>query len=142
MCTNDLVQRKINSLIKLMLTKGIQPSELADNVFLNDYKSIVFNKQNGCVIGELIFEELYGQVQTDVKLRYLYDSKKTVFRIEEELFGVITVLWDRTQKETDLINEIVHLLTESVPSNKVSEFISNLPKELSDKIQLLYGNIA
>ncbi|MCM3768374.1 hypothetical protein [Neobacillus niacini] len=129
-----LIEDKLNNLIKLLLTSGVQPSELADNVFLSDYKFIKFFKQNHSIIGELTFEEIIGNKSTDIILRYFYDSSKKVVQIEEEIYGEITLLWSRESKEAELINEIVNLLKE-LDLNKVSEFISSLPTELSNKIK-------
>lgn len=129
-----LIENKLNSLVKLMLTLGVQPSELADNVFLSDYKSIMFFKQNQLVIGELTFEEIIGSTSTDVIIRYYYDSSKKVVMIEEEICGEKALLWNRETKELELINEVVSLLKD-LDSSKVSGFISSLPIELSNKIE-------
>lgn len=138
----NLIKTKLDNLIKLLLIKGTQPSELADNIFLNDYKSITFSKENGCVVGELIFEEEINGVQTDVRLKYFYNNEKIIFRIVEEIFGKSTILWDREQKESDLVNEIVQLLKKHFTLKNVSQFISSLPKELAIKIEKEYERTA
>ncbi|MEH7532582.1 hypothetical protein COJ21_26550 [Priestia megaterium] len=137
MKTVKLIEDKLDNLVKLMLTAGVQPSELADNVFVSEYKSISFAKRDNSIIGELIFEEVIGEISIDVLLRYYYDTSKRVVLIEEEINNKVKVLWDRDTKEIELINEIVNLLKE-LDTKKVSEFISSLPSELSDKVQHQY----
>ena len=137
MKTVRLIEDKLDTLVKLMLTAGVQPSELADNVFLSDYKSISFSKKDNSVVGELVFEEMIGEISIDVLLRYYYDTSKRVVLIEEEINNRTKVLWDRDTKEIELINEVVSLLKE-LDTKKVSEFISSLPSELSDKVQHQY----
>ncbi|MBZ9534534.1 hypothetical protein HUN92_03835 [Bacillus firmus] len=141
MSKENLIKAKLDNLIKLLLIKGIQPSELADNIFLSDYKSITFGKQNGYVVGELIFEEEISGIQTDVKLKYFY-NEKTIYRIEEEIFEKTTILWDREQKESDLVIEIVQLLKQHFTLRNVSQFISSLPKELAIKVEKEYERTA
>lgn len=141
MKTVKLIEDKLDNLVKLMLTAGVQPSELADNVFVNEYKSISFAKRDNSIIGELIFEEVIGEISIDVLLRYYYDTSKRVVLIEEEINNKVKVLWDRDTKEVELINEVVNLLKE-LDAKYVSKFISSLPVELSNKVKNQYEKIA
>ncbi|KLV23580.1 hypothetical protein [Bacillus altitudinis] len=137
-----LIEDKLDDLVKLMLIKGVQPSELADNVFLCDYKSIRFYKKNDLIIGELIFEEINEKGSSvEVLLRYYYNKSNRVILIEEELNNQIKVLWDREFKEIDLLNQIVFLLRE-LDVKYVYKFISSLPLELSDKVKKEYEKTA
>jgi len=134
------IEEKLNTLVKLMLTSGVQPSELADNIFLKDYKTIKFFKRNQMTVGELTFSEMIGNSLHDVLLRYYYDSSQRVILIEEELFGESTIVWNRETKEIEIINEIVHLL-KIYESDKITNFLSSLPLELSYKVKNQYGNV-
>lgn len=136
-----LIERKINNLIKLFLTIGVQPSELADNIFLNNYKRISFEKQEGYVVGELVFEEELGSTKTDTILRYYFVGNKVTL-IEEETFNGANIIWDREYKESELINDIVGLMKRNFNSKKVANFIKTLPDELSIKIKSVYNKIA
>jgi hypothetical protein len=128
------IDEKLNTLVKLMLTSGVQPSELADNVFLKDYTSIKFFKQNNKTVGELTFFEEYDNSSFEVTLRYFYDSLQRVILIEEEYLGEKSIIWDRDTKELEIINEVVHLL-KMHDRNKINNFLSTLPKELCEKIE-------
>jgi hypothetical protein len=128
------IDEKLNTLVKLMLTSGVQPSELADNVFLKDYTSIKFFKQKNKTVGELTFFEVYDNSSVEVILRYFYDSLQRVILIEEEYLGEKSIIWDRDTKELEIINEVVHLL-KMHDKNNINSFLSNLPKELCEKIE-------
>jgi hypothetical protein len=128
------IDEKLNTLVKLMLTSGVQPSELADNVFLKDYTSIKFFKQNNKTVGELTFFEVYDNSSVEVILRYFYDSLQRVILIEEEYLGEKSIIWDRDTKELEIINEVVHLL-KMHDKNNINSFLSTLPKELCEKIE-------
>ena|SRR5690625_4616422 len=134
------IKESLSTLVKLMLTPGIKPSELADNVFLKDYKSISFFKKNEMTVGELTFIEIIGNNSYDVLLRYYYDTSKRVILIEEELNGKNTIVWDREASEIEIINEIVYLLKTYEPRN-ITNFLSSLPTELSNKVLNQYKRV-
>lgn len=134
------IKESLSTLVKLMLTPGIKPSELADNVFLKDYKSISFFKKNEMTVGELTFIEMIGNNSYDVLLRYYYDTSKRVILIEEELNGKNTIVWDREASEIEIINEIVYLLKTYEP-RKITNFLSSLPTELSNKVLNQYKRV-
>lgn len=135
------IDKKLNKLIKLYMTKGVQPSELADNIFLSNYKRISFTKQNDSVVGELLFEEETGSIKFDVVLRYYFQGN-TVNAIQEESIHGINEIWNREAKETDLINEIVELMQRYYKPGKVIRFIDSLPNDLATKLKNFYEKSA
>lgn len=136
-----LIKRKINNLIKLFMTIGVQPSELADNIFLKSYKRISFVKQEGYIVGELVFEEELGSITTDTVIRYYFVGNKVTL-IEEETFSGKNIIWDRDYKESELINDIVGLMRRNFSPGELVSFIKTLPDELSNKIKSAYNKIA
>ena len=128
---NNVISKKIDELINLLLTKGVQPSDIASNIFLNDYSSICYRKIDGMVVGELLIQE------TDIsssKLRYYYNLTQEVIKIEEEFMGVTSVIWDRNFAESKIVNELVSLLKDVCDERQISRFISTLPKSLQSKV--------
>lgn len=121
-----------------LFLKIVQPSELVNNIYLNDYKSIKYYKVDSNILGELIFEESTGKYTVEVALKYVYNAEKMLLRIEEEVHGQVNVLWDRNNTESELINEIISLLKQSYSTNEVNKFITSLPNELAKKLMLNY----
>lgn len=127
----NMISKKIDELINLLLTRGVQPSDIASNIFLNDYSSICYRKIDGMVVGELLIQE------TDIsssKLRYYYNLTQEVIKIEEEFLGVTSVIWDRNFAESKIVNELVSLLKDVYDEKQISKFISTLPKSLQSKV--------
>lgn len=127
---NNILQNKLDSLVKLYLTTGVQPSDLADNIFLENYKQISFLKHNGLLVGEIVYEENYNGSLIDTKLRYFYKDKQ-VITIEEEFLDTKTIIWDRKETTSKLLQEIISILTSSYSAQEIDAFINSLPKDLS-----------
>lgn len=140
MISNGLIKLKIEKLIDLMLTSGIQPSDLADNIFLNEYQSIIYKKDNQSIVGELVFKDNTENKITNVIMRYSYDLEKKVNKIEEEIDGKVTVLWDRNITESELINDIIDTMNANYTIEEVKKFIMTLPEEIKQKINLININ--
>lgn len=134
MISNGLIELEIEKLLDLMLTSGIQPSDLADNIFLNEYKSVSYKKQNQNIIGELVFEDMIESKIVSVIMRYSYDHDKKINKIEEEVDGKAIVLWDRSVAEGELINDIIDTMNTKYSNDEVGKFIMTLPEELKHKI--------
>lgn len=142
MALREVVQKKLDTLISIMLTDGVQPSDLADNIFCEEYKSINFRRCGQQIIGELVFIEQNGQKKINVSLRYFYNVNKKVMRIEEEISGKVKILWDRNAKETELINEVVSILKTHYNKQQLRKFLATLPADLKILITEEYGKIA
>lgn len=134
MAISDVIQYKLDRLISLMLNDGVQPGELTDNIFLNEYKQISYRKCEDSIIGEVVISESIGNEHTDYVLRYIYTLDKRIMRIEEEKLGKIVIQWDRDIIETELINDIVDLLKIHYTEAQMEGFISSLPNDLYNKI--------
>ncbi|HZG15709.1 MAG TPA: hypothetical protein VE710_11890 [Candidatus Bathyarchaeia archaeon] len=138
---SNLITDKINQLINLLLTDGVQPSDLADNIFLNEYENISYTKLNGMVIGELVFTENIEQREITTKLRYYYRADKKVVRIEEESFNNTKVIWDRESYEEKILNELLSLLAQFHSKAQINNFVSTLPEELKLSIKEKVPNL-
>lgn len=131
----DVIKEKLDRLIDIMQTDGVQPCDLANNISLDSYKSISYKKANNQIIGELVFDDYNDNGKTDVTYRYFYNNKLRVLRIEEEFDGHITIKWDREIIETELINDIVNLLETHYTKKQIKLFINTLPNEIKNKIE-------
>lgn len=137
-----VVKKKFDDLIDLLLTKGAQPNDLADNIFLQNYTSIQYRKMGELVIGELGFIELINGKEEEVFLRYFYDQDRRILKIEEQIVDKIATVWSRESRESELINEIVGILKNYYTSEQVQKVINTLPDQLRAKITDKYAEVA
>ncbi len=89
-----VIDYKLQMLIDLMLTDGVSPSDLSNNIFEKDYVSITFYKKSQYVIGKLDFYENENILQ-NIQMIYTYTNDKKLIRIEEIHNEVRHLLWDR-----------------------------------------------
>ena len=128
-----VINFKLDTLIKLMLTNGVSPSELSDNIFNEDYISISFNKTNEFIVGKLNFYDA-GEVLQNIHMIYTYSKDKMLIRIEEIENGTKKILWDRENREEELIEELLYFMSYSYDVKQINEFIFSLPENLKNKI--------
>ena len=86
--------KNIRSLLALRLSKGIQPSEMADAIFESDYEEINIEKAGGHVCMEVSFYD------EDAKhtMRYTYDQDRYILMVEQKVGGKdFCVQWDRSE---------------------------------------------
>ena len=129
-----VIEYKIQMLVDLMLTNGVSPSELSDNIFEKQYVSISFSKVSGCIIGKLNFYEEDNSAQ-NIQMIYTYTADKKLIRIEEEENGKRHLLWDRKKREEELIEELLYFMHYCYNSNQMEKFILSLPKCLRTKVK-------
>ena len=139
---NDVIQSKIDRLISIRLTKGIQPSDIANNILFSDYKSINFSKNEDYIFGQLIFDEVIEGKNQETVLKYTYNHEMILLRIEEQIGNVSKIEWDRNIIEHELINDIINMLIEYYTKNQIEEFIKTLPYDLKNQIEDAWVNVA
>ena len=129
-----VIEYKIQMLIDLMLTDGVSPSELSENIFEKQYISISFSKINDYVIGKLNFYENENVMQ-NIQMIYTYTEDKKLIRIEEEENGKRLLLWDRKKREEELVEELLYFMKNCYDSTQIEKFILTLPECLRTKIE-------
>lgn len=129
-----VIEYKIQMLVELMLTDGVSPSELSENIFEKQYISISFSKINGYVIGKLNFYENENVMQ-NIQMIYTYTEDKKLIRIEEEENGKRLLLWDRKKREEELVEELLYFMKYCYDSTQMEKFILTLPECLRTNIE-------
>lgn len=120
----EVIEYKINTLIDLMLTDGVSPKDLANNIFLDKYKNISFYKKDGFIIGDLSFESDLNEL---VQMKYTYSEDSRILRIEEQINEKNTVLWDRSMRESEITKDLLEFLTMAYEPKQVESIIKTLP---------------
>jgi len=128
-----VIDYKLQMLIDLMLTDGVSPSDLSNNIFEKDYVSITFYKKSQYVIGKLDFYENENILQ-NIQMIYTYTNDKKLIRIEEIHNEVRHLLWDREKREDELIEELLYFMKCSYTYEQIEKFIMSLPQNLRMRI--------
>lgn len=138
----NVVKEKLDRLIDIMQTDGVQPCDLANNISIDCYKSITYRKMNDQIVGELVIEDIIENKKVDTILRYIYSSNLRILRIEEEFQGDMTVKWDRESIETELISDIINILQSQYSTKRLKEFFNTLPEDLKNRIARFQIDVA
>lgn len=135
MDVNGYIKKEIDDLINLMLTDGVQPNDLANNIFDEPYTSIKYEKVNGQIIGNVTFEEEFNYRKVLTTLRYFYNDSKQVIKIEEVTNRRRRVLWNREQKENEKLSKIICLMKEYHSEEEIEMFMNSLPNNLKNRLK-------
>lgn len=134
MSNYKVIKKKIDDLINIILTDGVQPSDLADNIFIDSYTQVIFKKTKDEIIGEIVFEESIELKPTVTIIRYFYTNTKKIIRIEEEIAGIRKIIWDRNYEEVQLANEIINMMKECYLPEQINDFVTTLPENIRIKL--------
>ena len=130
----SVIEYKLHMLINLILTDGVSPADLSNNIFETDYIEISFSKKNEYVIGKLSFYE-NGNILNNIQMFYTYSKDKQLIRIEEMECGIKKLLWDRKKREEELIEEMLYFMSLCYSNEQIRDFIFSLPSNLQAKVE-------
>lgn len=126
---NEKIQILTDKLIATYLAKGVQPSDIADTVFEDNYVDMSLSKKKNLLTMTFTFEELddEGQLILNV-MRYTYNEAKQLDRVEQKVGkSRYKVQWDRYDDLMSILSELLSL----VPSTTAREsLIETLPQDL------------
>lgn len=131
MKSDKIINYKIDLLIDLMLTDGVSPQDLTDNIFSEQYNKIIFYKKDGFIIGEITFLSENGKPITMI---YTYTIDRKVLRISERTKYKEIVLWDRKMREQEIITELLDYMSMIYTEKQIKRVIEKLPDELKYKV--------
>lgn len=128
MNTEKLIDNKIESIINLTITKGVQPEELAENIWNKNYINLNLYKENNFIVCSLKFLD----EGIEVNMKYIYNSDKYLIRIEEIVNGNLSILWDKDIKLQILIDDLNELLFNEYSKEKAEKILNTLPEKLRE----------
>ena len=136
MLINETVKKTLDQLVSLHLMKGLQPSEIADAIFDQEYSDIKIEKTSDKILLIASFvEENDGDV-THHKMRYSYNSQRKLFLIEQKLGkSSYKIQWDREHEISKLLTTLTSQLRTLNSSESVDELMERIPSELATKIK-------
>ena len=124
---------KVNELVELRLDKGINPSELMENIASDDYIEVSARKLFNGVQCNVIFFDNSIFSDAKVKYKYVYIYNKEMFLIEIKLIKnkVESIVWNREAEERRILEQIIDLFNSSKLSDYYrTKFIKSLPVDL------------
>ncbi|WP_320173404.1 hypothetical protein [Maridesulfovibrio sp.] len=118
----------LNKLVAVHITKGVQPSDLADAIFENDYSSIEVKRKAGDIQVIVTFcDSEFGGVIN--KMKYIYDKDKYLQSIDQKIGSSrYKKQWDRSENINKLIRELTPLLERNNSLKDIEDFFQNIPK--------------
>lgn len=93
----DTIKTLVDELTTLHITRGVQPGDLADNIFEDSYVTSSSRKTPTGAQFEMTFQEVDEDDQvSQVTMRYTYDQSRYLLLVEQKVSGKrFVVQWDR-----------------------------------------------
>lgn len=117
----------IDEILAVHLYKGVQPKDLAEAIFEDEYTSLSAIKDSNYIYLDItyIVDGLHKHV-----MRYTYDREQTLLKIEQKIGrGRFTLQWDRYQVLSGLYAKVKQaLINERFSALEIDRLISTLPE--------------
>ena len=132
----------VDELSTLHVTRGVQPSELIDNLFEDDYVESSARKTSQGLVFELTFQEVDDDGSSNkVTMRYTYDLSRHLVLVEQKVAAKrFSIQWDRARAVQERLGKLEALLAEQLPQEKVAAILSTMPQDylaLAPRLQLV-----
>jgi len=138
----ETIKTLVDELTTLHVTRGVQPSELVDNIFEEDYVESSARKTSAGLIFELTFtESVEEESPSKVTMRYTYDHNRHLVLVEQNVAAKrFSVQWDRARAVQERIEKLEVLLSAKLPQAQVARILATMPKDylaLAPRLQLV-----
>ena len=133
---NKSIQNKINTLLELKLSKGVQPSDLSQAIFEKEYFSTHIDKHDNGVILKLSYsDELKNDKKQIITMNYHYSLDGILQEIHESVGNqTMSIQWSRKSRYKSLVLEITLEMMTCGMESKISAFLQTLPEEIRSTI--------
>jgi hypothetical protein len=128
-----------DKLASFYLSKGLQPSEIADAIFEKQYSSIKLDRTESEIILIASFTEFDESNQTEYKhqMKYVYSNNKYLQVVEQKVGNKgFKVQWSRQEEIDRLLNEFASLVQPILSEKKLEAVLSTLPSEFIQQVQI------
>lgn len=134
MLNTNSVNKLVDKIISSYLSVGVQPHELAEAAFEQNYHEINIKKIHDELKVYVCFFEFEDDERADHTLLYTYNKSKVLQRVEQKVNNrKFKIQWDRHENLSNLINELCFLLSEEFPSEFINKLMNSLPEELKNQ---------
>jgi hypothetical protein len=138
----ESIKLLVDELSTLHVTRGVQPSELIDNLFEDDYIESSARKTSQGLVFELTFQEANDDGSpSKVTMRYTYDLRRHLVLVEQKVAAKrFSIQWDRARAVQERLDKLDALLAERLPQERVATILSTMPQDylaLAPRLQLV-----
>lgn len=138
----ESIKLLVDELSTLHVTRGVQPSELIDNLFEDDYVESSARKTSQGLVFELTFLEADDDGSSSkVTMRYTYDRSRHLVLVEQKVAAKrFSIQWDRARAVQERLGRLEALLVDQLPREKVAAILSSMPQDylaLAPRLQLV-----
>lgn len=138
----ESIKTLVDELSTLHVTRGVQPSELIDNLFEDDYVESCARKTSHGIVFELTFLEADDEGSPNkVCMRYTYNSSRHLVLVEQKIAAKrFNIQWDRCSAVQERLGKLEALLALQLPREKVAEILATMPQDylaLAPRLQLV-----
>lgn len=127
----ETIQTLVDELTTLHITRGVQPGDLADNIFEDSYVTSSSRKTPTGAQFEMTFQEVDEDDQvSQVTMRYTYDQARYLLLVEQKISGKrFVVQWDRAACIKGKVDQLEGLLSAELPKERVSSILATIPSD-------------
>jgi hypothetical protein len=133
---NVSLDKAVQGLLDLHLTRGVQPSDLADNLFDVEYTDYSLKKRGAVLILDLSYEESLEDFSHKICMRYTYSMERYLVKIEQRVgSGRFSVQWCRSAAIAKAVTDVTLCLSKAgLSSMAISKVLGTLPQDLVNSI--------
>ena len=131
------IKRLTDELLAICLNDGVQPSDLAEAAFDDDYKSIEIVKRNGRLITTLSYyeKEPEQRSKTLISMRYTYNRLKKLMRVEQKVGQRQYITqWDREKNINSILLKLNSYLSKTNNTDMADSILMSLPNDIRDQM--------
>lgn len=127
----ESIKSLVDELTTLHISRGVQPSDLIDNLFEDAYVESAARKLSGGTVFEITFlESDEDERPAKVTMRYTYDNNRYLVLIEQKVAAKkYATQWDRGASVRQRVEELEAMLTANLPREKVAAILSTIPDD-------------
>ncbi|QXZ14687.1 hypothetical protein KVQ82_01815 [Pseudomonas sp. AO-1] len=127
----ESIKLLVDELTTLHFSRGVQPSDLIDNLFENAYVESTSRKTSNGVVFEITFlESDEDGCPVKVAMRYTYDSSRNLVLIEQKVAAKkYAIQWDRAVSISQRVERLEAMLATSLPKEKVTAILATIPDD-------------
>ncbi|MBY8946314.1 hypothetical protein J1G35_10595 [Pseudomonas sp. SH10-3B] len=140
----NIMDEAIQGLLNLHLTKGVQPSDLSNNLFDQEYVDFNIKKKNGALILDLSYMEETDELPQKISMRYTYNSDRYLVLIEQKIgTKKFNVQWCRLSAVAIAIRNVTDILAGAgISPAVIGSILETLPNDLKESIVVRLRSVA
>jgi len=127
----ESIKSLVDELTTLHITRGVQPSELIDNLFEDDYVDSSAQKTVQGLVFELTFQDSDDDGSpSKVTMRYTYDHSRHLMLVEQKVSAKrYSIQWDRVRAVQERLQKLEAMLASELPQDKIASILATMPRD-------------